>query len=68
MITSTGWTVPVERWDFNYCFLMLGCEIEVFVPGFVPVGEDGSRDIEVERDIRCVLGLPNCREAVDNYG
>jgi hypothetical protein len=68
MLTSAGWTVSVERWNFNYCFLMLGSEIEVLVPGFVPVCEDGGRDIQVERDFRCVLGLPDRRKAIDNYG
>jgi hypothetical protein len=68
MISSTSRTVPVERWNFHYCFLMLSSEIEVFVPGFVPVCEDGDRDVEVERDVRCVSRLPDRREAVDDHG
>jgi hypothetical protein len=45
VISSAGWTVSVERWKFNYRFLMLGSEFEVYVSRLVPVREDCSWDV-----------------------
>lgn len=45
---------------------MLGSEIEVYVSRLVPVREDCSWDVQVERGLCCMSCFPDRGEAVDD--